>query len=179
MVDTRTPGLVVRLGRLAPDDAGEVLTLQRAAYVTEAQLHSDVHLPPLLEPLPDVRGVLGDPGVVVLGLHEGPRLVGCVRVRWLGEGAVALGRLAVAPDRQGAGLGTRLLTAAEEAYDGIRRIELFTGSLSEANLRLYRRLGYVETHRTPAGRHELVHLVKEFGAGDPPIGRSGSPAAGG
>ena len=43
---------------------------------------------------------------------------------------------------------------------GTREIHLFTGERSEANLRLYRRHGYVETHRTPAGGHDLVHLVK-------------------
>lgn len=43
-------------------------------------------------------------------------------------------------------------------------MRLFTGERSEANLRLYRRRGYVETHRTgtPAG-YSLVHLTKRRG----------------
>jgi hypothetical protein len=40
-------------------------------------------------------------------------------------------------------------------------LELFTGEHSHANLRLYRRLGYRDTHRTRAGRYDLVHLRKE------------------
>jgi ribosomal protein S18 acetylase RimI-like enzyme len=158
--------LVADTVRLSTADAGELLTLQRAAYVTEAQLHHDPRLPPLVEPLADVEAVLADPDVVVLGLRLGPRLVGCVRLRYLGDGRVALGRLAVAPDLQGRGLGTALLRAAEEAFDGVESVELFTGHLSAGNLRLYQRFGYVETHRTPAGTHELVHLVKELGTGD-------------
>ncbi len=39
--------LVESLVRRGAKDAGEVLTLQRAAYVTEAQAHADLNLPPL------------------------------------------------------------------------------------------------------------------------------------
>ena len=38
---------------------------------------------------------------------------------------------------------------------------LFTGHLSEGNLRLYRRLGYAETHRERVADHlTLVHMRK-------------------
>jgi hypothetical protein len=46
------------LTRLGADGAGEVLTLQRAAYVTEAQAHDDVDLPPLRQPLAEVAAEL-------------------------------------------------------------------------------------------------------------------------
>ena len=42
---------------LGPDDAGEILTLQRAAYVGEAMLY-DQFLPPLHETLEEIRAVL-------------------------------------------------------------------------------------------------------------------------
>ena len=166
----RVPGLAgqapaVRLGRA---DAGELLTLQRAAYVTEAQLHDDVRLPPLLQTIGELAAELADPAVIALGLREAGRLVAAVRLRTLGEGVLELGRLAVAPDRQGAGLGTRLLAESEQAVPGTRRIDLFTGELSAANLRLYRRHGYVESHRTPAGNHALVHLTKHLATPTPP-----------
>jgi len=148
---------------LSADDAGELLTLQRAAYVTEAQLHDDLRLPPLVQTLAELRAELADPAVTALGVRDGGRLVAAVRLRALGEGRVALGRLTVAPDRQGAGLGTALLRAAERALPGTVALELFTGERSEANLRLYRREGYVETHRTPAGAHAVVHLTKTLG----------------
>ncbi|HUG86944.1 MAG TPA: hypothetical protein VMM13_20410 [Euzebya sp.] len=35
-----------------PEDAREMLTLQRAAYVTEAQLYDDPNLPALTQTLP-------------------------------------------------------------------------------------------------------------------------------
>ena len=93
---------------LSARDAGEVLTLQRAAYVGEAMLY-DQFLPPLFETLDEVADVLAS-DVTVLGLRDGPRLIGTVRIKPDGE----IARLAVAPDRQHEGLGTRLLAAAIE-----------------------------------------------------------------
>ncbi len=161
-----TAGADTPLVDLGPDDAGEILTLQRAAYVTEAQLHDDLTLPPLTQTLPALREELADPGVQAFGVRDGDRLVACGRLRTLSGslGAAEVARLAVAPDRQGEGLGTRLLAEAERrAGPGVRELRLFTGERSAANLRLYARLGYVETGRTPtAAGHALVHLAKSL-----------------
>jgi ribosomal protein S18 acetylase RimI-like enzyme len=149
--------------RLGPEAAGELLTLQRAAYVTEAQAHGDLALPPLTETLDGVRAVLGDPGATVLGVRRGGRLVGAVRVlgRRDAPGVVEVARLVVAPDQQGRGVGSALLLAAERhAPPGTREVRLFTGERSVRNLRLYARHGYRETHRTRAAGYDLVHLAK-------------------
>lgn len=147
---------------LAPDDAGEVLTLQRAAYVTEAAAHHDFSLPPLTQTLDELRNELDDPSVTALGIRDQGRLVGAVRLRRSGA-VLYLGRLTVAPDRQGEGIGTRLLLHAETVHPEVRELRLFTGEHSAANLRLYSRHGYRETGRTPAGRYQLVQLVKSVG----------------
>ena len=44
----------------------------------------------------------------------------------------------------------------------VRVLRLFTGELSEGPLRLYARLGYVETGRAPEAHYHLVHLEKRF-----------------
>jgi len=147
--------------RLWPDDAGEVLTLQRAAYVTEAQAHGDLTMPPLTQTLDQLRAELADPAVTAWGIHENGRLVASVRVRLVEPNVAEVGRLVVAPDRQGHGLGSGLLHAAEARLPRrVSLVRLFTGEHSHANLRLYRRLGYRETGRTSAGDYELVHLAK-------------------
>ena len=133
---------------LSEADAGEVLTLQRAAYVGEAMIY-DQFLPPLFETLDEVSQVLTS-DVDVLGIRDAERLIGAVRIKPDGE----IARLAVAPDRQHEGLGTRLLAAAIE-HGGTW---LFTGDRSDANLRLYRRHGFEETHREPAPGHTLIYL---------------------
>lgn len=146
---------------LGTEDAGEVLTLQRAAYVTEAQAHDDLRMPPLTQTLGQLREELADPAVTAWGLREGGRLVACVRIRLTGQAAAEVGRLVVAPDCQGRGLGSGLLRAAEARLgDDVTVVRLFTGERSHANLRLYQRLGYRETGRSPAGNYDLVHLAK-------------------
>lgn len=158
---TERPITVLRL-----DDAGELLTLQRAAYVTEAQAHDDPRLPPLLETLAKVRAELRSDATTVLGIRDRGRLVASVRVRHdaADPGTAEIARLAVAPDRQGEGLGTRLLVEAERhARPGVTMLALFTGEHSRGNLRLYERHGYTETHRTPAGTHRVVHMRKPIG----------------
>jgi hypothetical protein len=42
----------------------------------------------------------------------------------------------------------------------VAALTLFTGDRSHRNLSLYARRGYLETHRTDAGNHELVHMRK-------------------
>ena len=62
-------------------DAGELLTLQRAAYVTEAQLHDDVSLPALTQSLLDLLTELSNSAVHAWGIRVGGRLVASMRIR--------------------------------------------------------------------------------------------------
>ena len=154
-----TPLLDVRLGPFPDEDVGELLTLQRAAYVTEARLYDDVRLPALEQTLEELIQELTRASCT--GAWAGRRLVGAVRTE-VRNGVVHIGRLTVAPDLQGRGIGSRLLAAAE-ASSGAPRATLFTGHLSSGNLRLYRRLGYVERRRDRVRPGlVLVHLDKEL-----------------
>ncbi|NEM06451.1 GNAT family N-acetyltransferase [Geodermatophilus normandii] len=150
-------GVVV--GPAAPGSAGEVLTLQRAAYVTEAQLYGDPGIPPLTETLEEVVAAVAAGSVLTATV--GPRVVGAVRGELAG-GVLSVGRLVVAPDRRGRGVGTALLAAVERT-PGARRAVLFTGARSAGNLRLYHRAGYREERRerVSAGL-ELLHLAKDL-----------------
>jgi ribosomal protein S18 acetylase RimI-like enzyme len=151
--------LVLQVHALGVEDAGEMLTLQRAAYLTEAAAHNDFKLPPLTQSLDELCTELLSPDVIAFGVRDGARLIGAVRLRKIG--AVAeLGRLTVVPDRQGEGIGTRLLGHAESVFPDAQELRLFTGEHSIANIRLYTRHGYHETERTPAGEYRLVHFVK-------------------
>lgn len=153
---------MIRAARV--DDAGEILTVQRAAFVSEAQSHGDPWLPPLTETLDAVAAAIGTGAVLVLRLvHEGRegRLVAAVR-RELRDHTVHIGRLVVAPDLQGHGFGSQLLAAAED-IPGATTAELFTGHLATANLALYARRGYVEFDRRRASDAvELVFLRKQL-----------------
>jgi len=150
---------------LGAEYAGEVLTLQRAGYITEAQAHRDVDLPPLRQLLSELTAELNDQEVLAAGWRdEAGRLVAAVRVRVRQSAPTVaeVGRLTVVPDRQGQGLGSSLLMAVDGRLPAsVTELRLFTGERSEGNLRLYERLGYTKTHREaiPAG-YALVHFTK-------------------
>lgn len=151
---------------LSPAAAGELLTLQRAAYVDQARLYGDADLPPLTQTLPELRAELD--AVSALGAVVGGRLVGAVRTHAV-DGVLHIGRLVVAPDWQGRGVGSSLLRAAEAARPpGVRSAALFTGHLSRDDLRLYARHGYVEQRREQVRPGlALVHLGKPLGPSTP------------
>lgn len=134
--------------RATTDDAAAILLLQRLAYQSEAVLYQDDTIPPLRETLDELRAIFVDH--LVLKAVEDTTIVGAVRARVQQE-AVLIGRLLVAPQRQGRGIGTQLLQAVERCYPQATRFELFTGHRSTRNLALYQRLGYHETRR------EAVH----------------------
>ena len=134
-------------------DAPAILALQRRAYQSEAALYQDDAIPPLRETLDELRAVFTDH--LVLKAVDGATIVGAVRAREQPE-TVSIGRLIVAPERQGRGIGTQLLQAVERCYPHAARFELFTGDRSARNLALYQRLGYRETRR------ESVHAGLTF-----------------
>ena len=128
----------VRLVELA--DAGELMTLQRACWVQEQQANPGVEIDALTESLDDVLAWIGE-GTVLVARSAG-RLVGAVRGRLHGS-AWDVGRLMVAPDLHGRGLGRMLLERIQQAApSGATSYELFTGAGSLRNQKMYKRAGY-------------------------------------
>ncbi|KAE8366234.1 acyl-CoA N-acyltransferase [Aspergillus caelatus] len=78
------------------------------------------------------------------------------------EGTMLLDNVAVAPAAQGVGLGKRLMGFAEgkARESGFERIRLYTNEKMVENLRIYERLGYVETHRGWENGLRRVYMVK-------------------
>jgi ribosomal protein S18 acetylase RimI-like enzyme len=133
----------VQIRALGADRAGEVMTVQRAAYLVEARRYGAWDLPPLVEALAQIQDHISS-GQPALGAFDGHRLVGSVRGNVDGD-RMEVARLSVAPDQQGRGIGRRLLDAAAGAApDGVDVLWLFTGARSEENIRLYESAGFVK-----------------------------------
>ncbi len=140
------PGDVV-ISPISDRDAGEVLTVQRAAFVSEAAIYGSVDMPPLTQTLTELEAELRSESGLTARVDG--RLVGAIRYVEQ-DGLLLIGRIAIAPDMQGEGIGRLLLESAEKASNA-DVAELFTGSLSEANIRLYESCGYEEHERVPDG----------------------------
>ena len=153
----------LRIDVIDQADAGELLTVRRAAFVTEAQLYDDPHIPALTQSLEELRADLQRPDVVTLGAWAGTRLVGSVRVG-LEEDRALLGRLAVVPDLQKRGIGTRLLMSVL-AYlpEGTNEVWVFTGQDSKQNLSLYAKQGFEHEYDENAGNLTYAYLRKILG----------------
>ncbi|MCW2846499.1 MAG: trmD [Marmoricola sp.] len=145
--DLAHPATAVEIGDLAgevrlavPADAGELFTLMRACWVQEQQANPDTFIPPLHESLADVQAWL--PEWTTLVLRVSGRLVGAARGRQEGD-QWDVGRVMAAPDLQGRGLGRFMLRTIEEAAPAdVTGFVLFTGALSERNIRMYQKAGY-------------------------------------
>jgi tRNA (guanine37-N1)-methyltransferase len=127
-----------------PGDAAELFVLQRACWVAEQADNPGAFIPALAESPERLAEWLVRDHVWVA--RSGGRMVGAVRARLADseEGPVwDIGRLMVAPDRAGRGLGRHLLELAEAAAPAeATAYELFTGARSRRNQKMYKKAGY-------------------------------------
>ena len=121
-------------------DAGELLVLQRACWMQEAIDNGSLDIPALHENLAAV--VVGLQQWETWVLRRDGRLIGSVRAR-RNETDWSIGRLMVAADMSGQGIGRHLLEHIEaQAPPPVTRFALFTGHHSYGNQRLYGAAGY-------------------------------------
>jgi len=153
----------LRIDVVEDGDAGELLTVRRAAFVTEAQLYDDPHIPALTQTLDELRADLARPDVVTLAAWAGTRMIGSVRVG-LEEDRALLGRLAVVPDLQGQGIGTKLLMSVLTYLpEDTKEVWVFTGQDSKQNLSLYSKHGFEHQYDQNAGDLTYAYLRKILG----------------
>lgn len=140
------------------DDLQEILDLQYLAYQSEAKLFNDNEIPPLKQTIEDVRTEYKK-GIVLKVLDTDNAIIGSVRA-YLDNGTVYIGKLIVHPQKQGQGIGTKLLQAVETEYPE-QRYELFTSTRSARNIALYQRLGYkIFEQKKITDEMEFVYLEK-------------------
>ena len=139
-------------------DLEEILKLQKLAYQSEAARYNDFGISPLTQTLGELQEE--SKRSIILKVVEDRKIVGSVRA-FEKDGTCYIGRLIVHPDYQNRGIGRKLMGAIEKSFEGVR-CELFTGHLSEKNLALYEKLGYIKfkTECVTESLH-MVYLEKE------------------
>lgn len=140
------------------DDAGEILSLQKLAYQSEAEIYDDFTIPPLTQTLEEIRKDFENQ-IFLKAMIDG-NIIGSVR-GFTKDGTCYVGRLIVHPDFQNRGVGTQLMNRIEEVFKDAQKYEIFTGHRSERNLYLYEKLGYKRFKTLKANdRLTIVYLEK-------------------
>ena len=139
-------------------DAGGLATVE--AIVREAYA---VYTPRIGKP---AGPVLADYAALIAGGHvhvldSDGTIVG-VLVLLDEPDALLLEVIAVAPTAQGRGFGRRLIAFAEAAAGdaGHDVLRLYTNEVMTESQALYRRLGFVETHRAVEDGYRRIHMRK-------------------
>ena len=125
--------------RATVSDAEEIISLQRLAYKSEADLYNDYNIPPMTQTVKEVQGEFEHK--MFLKAVVDKKIVGSVRAHREVE-TCHIGRLMVHPENQNRGIGTKLMYEIENLFESCKRYELFTGNKSEKNISLYKNLGY-------------------------------------
>jgi ribosomal protein S18 acetylase RimI-like enzyme len=86
------------------------------------------------------------------------------------EEVLELENVAVDPGSQGRGYGRELIAFAERRARelGLSAVVLYTNEAMVENLRLYRRLGYVEKDRRIEDAYQRVYFEKRLDASESP-----------
>ena len=147
--DRNTP--VIR--EATADDADRIGAIARAAYAK--------YLPRMgREPAPMVADFGAEIAAQRVVVIETAGKVSGYMIAWPEADAYFIDNIAVDPERQGEGLGRRLIeqAAAEAGRLGLSAVRLHTNVMMTENLSMYAHIGFVETHRAIENGFHRVHL---------------------
>ena len=140
-------------------DLKQILELQKKCYQTEAELHNDFTIPPLIQTDSSINQEIEEGTLFLKGIVEG-EIIASVRGQVKNDTAY-IGRLIVKSEFQNNGFGQILMKEIENYLNNCSRYELFTGHKSIKNLKLYQKLGYNEIKRQYVNDSlTLVYLEK-------------------
>jgi ribosomal protein S18 acetylase RimI-like enzyme len=85
-------------------------------------------------------------------------------IAWPETRAYFIDNIAIDPAAQGSGLGRRLIeyVVGEARRLGLRTLSVHTNVAMTENLAMYRRIGFVETHRTVENGFNRVYMRWDF-----------------
>jgi len=147
------------INRANQKDIPEILSLQKIAYRSEAELYGSDSVPALGQTMEEISADF-DRMIFLKAVANG-KIVGSIRGCRDGDTA-HISRVAVHPYFQGKGLATKLIRQIEHEVGDVRIYEAFTGHQSLRNLHLYEKMGYKQVRTEPfTPTVNWVYLQKE------------------
>lgn len=120
--------------------AEQIVKLQKASYIVEAELIGFMQIPPLLELPEDIL----NSEEAYYGYYVGQDLGGMISYI-IEKDVLDICKVAVHPDFFKRGIATQLIRFVEQT-EGIKRIIVSTGLKNSPAVKLYTSLGFTETH---------------------------------
>ncbi|MDM5281935.1 GNAT family N-acetyltransferase [Peribacillus frigoritolerans] len=127
-----------KIERATVRDAAEILSLQKIAYISEAEIYENHDIEPLKQNLEDIEKAFESH--IFLKSVENEKIIGSVKATKK-NGICYIGKLMVHPNHQNKGIGKKLMQEIESLFPNTD-FELFTGSKSYKNISFYEKLGY-------------------------------------
>jgi len=160
MVASSTAAGVMMIQHATAADLPELLTVQKVAYASEAEIYGDTSLPAMRQSLAEMAADFGRM-VFLKGVVNG-KIVATIRGYNDGQGTAHILRLSVLPYFRGRGLGRRLIAAIEAEFPRVKRYEIFTGHRSATNIHIYAKQGYRRFKTEPFNANvEWVYMEKK------------------
>ncbi|MCL2577493.1 MAG: GNAT family N-acetyltransferase [Defluviitaleaceae bacterium] len=139
-------------------DLRQILELQHLAYQSEAKLYDDFTIQPLKQTIEEIEQEYVK-GLFLKAVDMNGKIIGSVRA-YDENNTAYIGKLIVQPETQSQGIGTKLMNAIEQEYQGMR-FEIFTGYKSVRTIGLYEHLGYIRfKEQKISDKLSLVFLEK-------------------
>lgn len=147
----------IRIRSAQPEDLDQVVACVDAAYQGYIE---DIGEKPA--PMLDDYGSLIR-AEAVTAAFEGDEIVGLI-VMWARPDHWYVDNVAVWPERQGTGIGSILLSHADDVATaaGFTQVRLYTNEAMTANTTYYEHRGYVETHRSVEDGYNRIYYTREL-----------------
>ena len=129
----------IKIEKAGVSSAEEILKLQKLAYQSEAEIHSDFTIPPLTQTLDELKSDFKSMTFFKAVMHG--KIIGSVRVITEGN-TCRIERLIVNPIYQHHGIGRKLVEHVEKHFSGTKRFEVSIASTSKHNIVFYQGLRF-------------------------------------
>lgn len=133
------------LEKAVTSDAGDILTMQKAAFLPLLKKYQDHDTNPANETLEQVRHRISSKGSFYYKIMMQKKMVGAIRIKFNGDSGFWISPLFVDPLFQERGIAGKAMKLVENLHEEAMIWELATILEEEGNCRFYEKLGYRST----------------------------------